>query len=119
MAIKETIVTGRKFRRCTDPDTKSYQTYSFWGKASDCEFNDGTTAEAKLGAIKGITTDLNIATNGYAADMKTVGTAKKALETSLNTLTTKTTSLENNFKPSGSTSVTMGTMIQEIYNKLK
>ncbi|MCI9298135.1 MAG: hypothetical protein HFI10_11955 [Lachnospiraceae bacterium] len=69
MPLNEQIVTGRSFRKCIDVTNKLWQKISFWSKASDVEFDDGESAETKLGAIKGITTDLNITETGYAADM--------------------------------------------------
>lgn len=69
MALNEQIVTGRNFRKCIDVANKLWLRISFWTKASDVEFDDGENAEMKLGAIKGITTDLNITETGYAADM--------------------------------------------------
>ena len=68
MAVNEQIVTGRKFRKLVDEATKLWQRISFWTKATDVEFDDGQTAESKMGAIKGITTDLNVTETGYAAD---------------------------------------------------
>lgn len=79
MAVNETIVTGRKFRKLTDAASKKWQRISFWHKASDCEFNDGKTAEEKLGAIKGITTDLNVTVPGYAADATRVSELNNSL----------------------------------------
>ena len=79
MAVNETIVTGRKFRKLIDAANKQWQRISFWHKASDCEFDDGDTAETKVGAIKGITTDLNTTTTGYAADMTTVASLNSSL----------------------------------------
>ena len=58
MAVNETIVTGRKFRKCIDAATKAWQRISFWTKSSDVEFEDGKNAETKLGAIDGITDSL-------------------------------------------------------------
>jgi hypothetical protein len=69
MALNEQIVTGRSFRKCIDVANKLWQKISFWTKASDVEFDDGENAETKLGAIKGITVDLNTTETGYAADM--------------------------------------------------
>ena len=63
-----TVSTGHYWNVCTDADKKTFETYSFWHKASDCEFNDGTTAEEKIGAIKGITTDTSKTETGYALD---------------------------------------------------
>lgn len=57
MAINETIVTGRKFRKLIDETTKQWQRFSFWTKASDVEFDDGKTLEDKIVNING-TADL-------------------------------------------------------------
>lgn len=69
MALNEQIVTGRKFRKCIDAVNKVWQRISFWTKACDVEFEDGMSAEAKIGAVKGITADLTTTEEGYAADM--------------------------------------------------
>lgn len=103
MAVNETIVTGRKFRKLTDAASKKWQRISFWHKASDCEFNDGKTAEEKLGAIKGITTDLNVTVPGYAAD----ATRVSELNNSLGGLQFLKDAEGNwGYKPSGADSVT-------------
>ena len=72
MAINETIVTGRKIRKLVDGATKQWQRISFWHKASDCEFDDGKTAETKLGAIDGITDSLDNTSSRIAASAKSV-----------------------------------------------
>lgn len=69
MALNEQIVTGRKFRKCIDVVNKAWQRISFWTKACDVEFDDGMTAETKVGAMKGITAELNTTEEGHAADM--------------------------------------------------
>lgn len=58
MTVNEQIITGRKFRKLVDEATKLWQRISFWTKACDVEFDDGNTAETKLGAINGITDSL-------------------------------------------------------------
>ena len=92
MAFTETIKTGRKYRKCVDNTSgnKVYERYSFWGKASDVEFNDGTTAESKVGSFKGVTTNEN-QTSGYAADVTLV----KSIKTSLSNLITSLSNLVN------------------------
>lgn len=92
MAFTETIKTGRKYRKCVDNTSgnKVFERYSFWGKASDVEFNDGTTAENKLGSYKGVTTNENQVA-GYAADVTLV----KSIKTSLTNLITSLTNLVN------------------------
>lgn len=67
MAINEKIVTGRKFRRLIDKDSKLWQLISWWTKASDVEFDDGKTAEQKLGNINGITSDFSTNNDKIAA----------------------------------------------------
>ncbi len=67
MAINEKIVTGRKFRRLIDKEAKLWQRMSWWTKASDVEFDDGKTAEQKLGNINGITSDFSVNDENIAA----------------------------------------------------
>ena len=74
MAINETIVTGRKLRKCINAATKQWQRFSIWSKASDTEFNDGKTAETKVGAIDGITDSLASTSSRVAASAKALNT---------------------------------------------
>jgi hypothetical protein len=69
--MKETISTNNKFRILIDAVNRIYSRISFWTKASDVEFDDGGTAETKLGDILGITDSLtsdssNVAASAYA-----------------------------------------------------
>ena len=75
----DTVSTGHFWNRCIDAVNKKFETYSFWHKASDCEFDDGGNAQTKVGAFKGITSDLNTTTTGYAADMTTVAKLNSSL----------------------------------------
>lgn len=74
MAINETIVTGRKFRKLIDEATKLWQRISFWTKASDVEFDDGSDAETKVGAINGITDSLTSTSSNIVASAKAIKT---------------------------------------------
>lgn len=56
MVINEQIVSSY-YRRLIDKSAKLWQRISFWTKSSDVEFNDGKTAEEKVGNINGITSD--------------------------------------------------------------
>ena len=51
MAVNETIVTGRKFRRLIDESAKRWQIIYWWTCSADVEFYDGKTAEQKIGNI--------------------------------------------------------------------
>lgn len=72
MAVNETIVTGRKFRKLIDESSKLWQRISFWKKACDVEFNDGGNAETKLSAINGITDSLTSTSSNIVASAKAV-----------------------------------------------
>lgn len=61
------IVTGKKYHILTDLTNKVWSIISFWTKASDVEFNDGKSAETKLGIINGITSDINCEDETIAA----------------------------------------------------
>lgn len=74
MAINEQIVTGRKFRKLIDEATKLWQRISFWKKAIDIEFDDGSDAETKLGAINGITDSLTSTSSNIVASAKAIKT---------------------------------------------
>ena len=75
----DTVSTGHFWNRAIDAVNKKFETYSFWSKASDTEFDDGGNAETKVGAIKGITSDLNTTTTGYAADMTALAKVNSSL----------------------------------------
>lgn len=77
--INEQIVIGRKFRKLIDESAKLWQRISFWTKASDVEFNDGMTAETKLGAIDGITDSLVSTSSRIAASAKALNTLNNNL----------------------------------------
>lgn len=79
MAVNEEIVTGRKFRKLIDEATKLWQRISFWTKASDVEFDDGQTAETKVGAINGITDSLVSTSSNIAASAKALSTVNNKL----------------------------------------
>lgn len=65
--VNEVIVTGRKKRILIDKAAKLWQCISEWTKASDVEFDDGKTAEQKVGNINGITSDFSVDNESIAA----------------------------------------------------
>ena len=80
MAVSEKQVTG-KFYRIWSAADKLWHRISFWTHANDVEFNDGKTAQTKVGAIKGITTSTNTHETGYAADATTITTLNQSVTT--------------------------------------
>ena len=75
----EIQVTGKKYRILTDVTNKVWTVISFVSKAVDTIFNDGKTAEAKLGAIDGITSDLSGESETIAASIKCVNELNSSL----------------------------------------
>lgn len=53
---------------------------SRWTSSNTVEFNDGKTAQTKVGAIKGITTSTSATETGYAADATTVAALNQSLD---------------------------------------
>ena len=81
--VNEQIVTGRKFRKLIDEANRLWLRISFWTKACDVEFDDGKTAEIKLGAIDGITDSLASTSSRIAASAKSVATLNNTLNNRL------------------------------------
>lgn len=79
MAVNEQIVTGRAHRVLIDKVAKLWQKISFWTKSSDVEFNDGKSAETKVGAIDGITDSLASTSSRIAASAKALSTVNNKL----------------------------------------
>ena len=58
----------------------NYEQLSYKTSSQTVDFDDGKTAETKLGAIKGITTSTSVTETGYAADAKTVSEINQSLD---------------------------------------
>ena len=91
MAINETIVTGRKFRKLVNEATKQWQRISFWTKASDVEFDDGSNLQQKMGTINGITDSLTSAGSNTALSAK----AGKSLQDQITSLQSQINAINN------------------------
>lgn len=65
--VNEVIVTGRVKRRLIDKVAKLWQRLSYWTHASDVEFDDGKTAQQKVGNIDGITSNFLVNDEKIAA----------------------------------------------------
>lgn len=79
-AINEQIVIGRAFRKLIDQANNIWMKISFWTKASDVEFNDGKTAETKVGGINGITSDVKRSDDDIASSILPVHNIKSNLD---------------------------------------
>lgn len=118
MAVSEKKVTG-KFYRIWSAADKLWHRISFWTHANDVEFNDGKTAQTKVGAIKGITTSTNTAETGYAADATTVTTLNQSVTTLNQSVTELNQSLGNlktdlNLNGLSSIKIDAGTVVKEV-----
>lgn len=115
MAVSEKKVTG-KFYRIWSAADKLWHRISFWTHANDVEFNDGKTAQTKVGAIKGITTSTNTHETGYAADATTITTLNQSV-TELNQSVGNLKTGLVNLKLGGGLSsikISAGTMVKEV-----
>lgn len=65
--VNEVTVTGRVYRRLIDKAAKLWQRISYWTKACDVEFDDGKSAQEKVGNINGITSDFELGAQDIAA----------------------------------------------------
>lgn len=75
-------VTGQRYRILVDSVNKVWKELSFKNSASDVEFDDGMTAEEKVGNIKGLTT-LKQSQTGYALDSTAAAIAPTVLSGTL------------------------------------
>lgn len=100
MAVSEKKVTG-KFYRIWSAADKLWHRISFWTHANDVEFNDGKTAQTKVGAIKGITTSTSATETGYAADATTVAALNQSLSDKNWKQKTSTTTRKDWYRLSG------------------
>ena len=64
--------TGAVYRVLAALSPVTWNKISFWGKASDVEFNDSKSAQTKVGAIDGITSDRTSKSDVYAASTNMV-----------------------------------------------
>ena len=71
-------VTGKKYRILKDAVNKVWDQISFWTSSTDVEFNDGMTAEQKVGDIKGLVSSPQ-STNGFVMDATVVSPVYKVL----------------------------------------
>ena len=117
MAINETISTGNKYRRLKDATNKVWQRLSFWTKASDVEFDNGSTAEEALGSITGITDSVNSTSSNVAASAKAVSTLNSNLtsfQTGVDSLYDQISSL--GVTPEGKTLASITASLQSLYD---
>ena len=75
----ETTSIGHFYNRCVDAVNNLFDTMSFWTHSKDVEFVDGKTAETKVGAINGITSDISGEADDIAASIKCVNQLNNSL----------------------------------------
>lgn len=72
-------VTGKKYRILADAVNKIWEEISFWTSSNDVTFDDGMTAQAKVGSIKGLVTAPQIGNPGYILDSSVAATIPTVL----------------------------------------
>lgn len=65
--MSERTIKGRKYRILADSVERIWDKISFWTHADDVEFNDGRTAQQKVGGINGISDQYTSATSSDIA----------------------------------------------------
>lgn len=75
MSVINTVI-GKKYRILKDATNKIWDQISFWTSSNDVEFDDGMTAEQKVGAIKGLVTTEQLIP-GYVMDASVTALAPK------------------------------------------
>lgn len=71
--VNEIIQKGNAYRICIDDSDETnlqWARQSFWTASSDVEFEDGMTAEEKIGSFKGIANTDGGTNDGYMVDTK-------------------------------------------------
>lgn len=72
-SVNEIIQKGNAYRICIDDSDETnlkWARQSFWTAASDVEFEDGMTAEEKIGSFKGMANVDGDDSDGYMVDTK-------------------------------------------------
>lgn len=79
----------------------NYEQLSYKTSSQTVDFDDGKTAETKLGAIKGITTSTSVTETGYAADAKTVSEINQSLDNKVESKNDVVGVIDGNFVRNG------------------
>lgn len=67
--VNEVTTIGNAYRRLIDKAAKLWLRISYWTHARDVEFDDGKTAQEKVGNINGITSDFNLVDEDIASSI--------------------------------------------------
>ncbi len=70
--MKETLKERKIYRILTDVGTKAWDKIAFWTTAKSVDAEDGRNLQTKVGAINGITSDINGESDNIAASIKCV-----------------------------------------------
>lgn len=114
MAINEITKTGRAFRKLIDKENMRWLKLSFWTASTDVEFADGKTAEKKLGAINGISSNPDDESEDIAASIKAVNQIKKAFRDGVNKIYNKLVGL--GFTPDSNSPDGISDAIAKVYS---
>lgn len=87
--INETIVTGNIFRKLIDEKNNLWEKESFWAKACDIEFDDGTMLEEKVETLQS-------KNSSQDTRLSNLETSDSTQNTKISNLETKVASIETN-----------------------
>lgn len=96
--INETIVTGNIFRKLVDKKNNIWHKKSFWTKACDVEFDDGSMLEGKVGTIQSslatLSSTVSRKNDGYDSSILQISTKLSGIEIKNASQDTRLSSLE-------------------------
>lgn len=98
MSLNETIVHGKYYRICTDKIQKLWDRISFWTDSRDVTFQDGLTAEQKIGGLDGISDNYSTNSSRIALSTKGAKTINDSLSSTISSnYSTLDTKIDNNY----------------------
>lgn len=93
--INETIVTGNIFRKLIDEKNNLWEKESFWAKACDIEFDDGTMLEEKIETLQLKNSSQDTRLSNLETSDSTQNANVSNISTKVNSHDTKITNLES------------------------
>lgn len=109
----EVIVKKKAYRILTDVKNRVWNKIAFWTTADSVDANDGKNLQTKVGAIDGITSDINGESERIAASIKCVNRLKKSVSDGKSTIASAITA-KGVSTAADATFATMATNIRNI-----
>lgn len=120
--INEIIVTGNIFRKLIDGKNNIWQRKSFWTKASDVEFDDGTVLELKFNTLSNTVSNKNGSYDSSISQINTkisnIESKNSSRDTKISNLETKVSNIEANNSSQDTNVSNISTKVDSIEKKI-